>query len=83
MFLMLNAVERITILIANSDLAIFEVIAAMCFVHVKCSSKCSPKNCIDSSFSPIKFILTLFTQRQLFPNVHLLFGGLNMHTLDF
>ena len=32
----------------------------------------SPKNFIDSSFSPIKFILTMFTQRQLFPNVYLL-----------
>ena len=55
----------------------------MCFVHVKCSSKCNAKNFIDSLFSPIQFILTLFTQRQLFPNVYLLFGGLNMHTLDF
>ena len=54
----------------------------MCFVHVKCSSKCSAKNFIDSSLSPIKFILKLFAQRQLFPNVYLLFGGLNMHTLD-
>ena len=67
----------LTLLIANSDFDIFEVIAAVCFVHVKCSSKCNPKN---SLFSPIKFILTLFTQRQLFPNVYLPFGGLNMHT---
>ena len=55
----------------------------MYFFHVKCPSKCNPKNVIDSSFSPIKFILTLFTQRQLFPNVYLLFGGQNMHTLTF
>ena len=55
----------------------------MCFDHVKCSSMCNPKNFIDSSFSPIKFILTLFTDIQLFPNVYLLFGGLNMHTFDF
>ena len=27
-------------------------------------------------------MLTLLTQRQLFPNVYLPFGGLNMHTLD-
>ena len=72
-----------TLLIANSGFDIFEVIAAMCFVHVKCPSKRSPKNVIDSSFSPIKFILTLFTQRQLFPNVYRLLGGLNMDTLDF
>ena len=73
----------LTLLIANSDFDIFEVIAAMCFVHVKCSSKCSPKNYIDSSFSSIKYILTMFTQRQLLPNVYPLFGGLNIHTLDF
>ena len=53
------------------------------FDHVNCSSRCNPKNVIDSSFSPIQFILTLFTDIQLFPNVYLLFGGLNMQTFEF
>ena len=55
----------------------------MWLFHVKCSSKCNPKNFIDSSFSPMKFIFISLTEIQLFPNVYLLFGGLNMHALDF
>ena len=46
-------------LITNSDFDIFEVIASMCFDHVKGSSRCNPKNFIDSSFSPNKIYFNI------------------------
>ena len=68
-----------TVLIAKIGPDILELILFICSFHVKCVSKCSPRNFTDSSllFLPTWLMMSLFNLILLF-TLLLVFTGLKM-----